>query len=393
MSMLERRSFLTAAALAAFAALASRRAAFAAAPTDRRFVLVLLRGGLDGLHALPPHGDGDYRRLRPTLALSPDPALDLDGHFGLHPALADLMPLYRAGELLLVPAAATRYRDRSHFDGQNMLENGSGKPYGAQDGWLNRAILGLNGGDLRLGLALGPSVPLILQGTARVRNWSDSSLSALDEDFLARITLAYRNDPLFAAALRDASGGVKPAVAMADMASEPGREQVYVKAARVAADLLAQPDGPRIAALESQGWDTHFAQERRLTELLGEVSRGLLELKRGLGEAWPETVVILVSEFGRTAAENGSRGTDHGTGGLALLAGGAVAGGRIVGDWPGLSDRALYEGRDVLAANAYERLFKAVLTDHLGLDLGFVEDRVFPASRAQSPMDGLFRRA
>ena len=389
--MLARRSFLTGAA--ALAALASARAAFAAAPTDRRFVLVLLRGGLDGLHALPPHGDRDYRRLRPTLALSPDPVLDLDGYFGLHPALGDLMPLYRAGELLLVPAAATRYRDRSHFDGQNMLENGSGKPYGAQDGWLNRAIIGLNGGDRRLGLALGPSVPLILQGPARVRSWSDSGLPAADEDFLARVTVAYQNDPLFAAALRDARGGVKPAVGMGDMAGEPGREQVYVKAARAAADLLARPDGPRVAVLESQGWDTHFAQERRLTELLGDLSRGLLELKRGLGEAWRETVVMVVSEFGRTAAENGSRGTDHGTGGLALLAGGAVAGGRIVGDWPGLSDRALYEGRDVLAANAYERLFKAVLIGHLGLDLGFVEDRVFPASRAQSPMDGLFRRA
>ncbi|HEV8680812.1 MAG TPA: DUF1501 domain-containing protein [Stellaceae bacterium] len=390
MTMLERRSFLTGAA--ALAALASARAAFATAPTDRRFVLVLLRGGLDGLHALPSHGDRDYRRLRPTLALSPDLALDLDGHFGLHPALADLMPLYRAEELLLVPAAATRYRDRSHFDGQNMLENGSGKPYGAQDGWLNRAILGLNGGDRRLGLALGPSVPLILQGPARVRSWSDSALPAADEDFLARMTVAYRDDPLFAAALRDARGGAKPAVAMGDMASEPGRQQVYVKAARAAADLLARPDGPRVAVLESQGWDTHFAQERRLKELLGDLSRGLVELKRGLGEAWRETVVMVVSEFGRTAAENGSRGTDHGTGGLALLAGGAVAGGRIVGDWPGLSERALYEGRDVLAANAYERLFKAVLIGHLGLDPGFVEDRVFPASRAQLRMDGLFRR-
>jgi uncharacterized protein (DUF1501 family) len=391
MSMLERRSFLTGAA--ALAALASTRAAFAAAPTDRRFVLILLRGALDGLHALPPHGDRDYRRLRPTLALSPDAVLDLDGYFGLHPALGDLVPLYRAGELLLVPAAATSYRDRSHFDGQNMLENGSGKPCGAQDGWLNRAIVGLNGGDHRLGLALGPSVPLILQGPARVRSWSDSGLPAADEDFLARMTVAYQNDPLFAAALRDARGGATPAVAMGDMAGEARPAQVYLKAARAAADLLARPDGPRVAVLESQGWDTHFAQERRLKELLGELSRGLLELKSGLGEAWRETVVIVVSEFGRTAAENGSRGTDHGTGGFALLAGGAVAGGRIVGDWPGLSERALYEGRDVLAANAYERLFKAVLVGHLGLDPGFVEDRVFPASRAQSPMDGLLRQA
>jgi uncharacterized protein (DUF1501 family) len=387
MSMLERRSLLAGAT--ALAALAAARATFAAAPTDRRFVLVLLRGGLDGLHALPPHGDKDYRRLRPSLALAPDAALDLDGRFGLHPALGDLMPLYRAGEVLFVPAAATRYRDRSHFDGQNMLENGSGKPYGAPDGWLNRAILGLNGGDRRLGLALGPAVPLILQGPARVRSWSESGLPAVDEDFLSRMTMAYQNDPLFAAALRDARIRARPAAGMGEAAGD----QVFIKAAKVAADLLARQDGPRVAVLESQGWDTHFAQERRLKVLLADVARGLLELKRGLGDAWRETVVLVVTEFGRTAAENASGGTDHGTGGLAILAGGAVAGGRVAGDWPGLSERALHEGRDVLAANAYERLFKAALIQHLGLEPGFVEDRVFPASRALSPMDGLLRRA
>ena len=302
------------------------------------------------------------------------------------------MPLYRAGELLLVPAAATRYRDRSHFDGQNMLENGSGKPYGAQDGWLNRAVLGLNGGDRRLGLALGPSVPLILQG----RRASAAGPTASCPPSTKTSSPASRSPISTIRCSRPRSATPRrrqAAVAMADMAGEPGREQAFVKAARVAAELLAQPDGPRVAVLESQGWDTHFAQERRLKALLGDLSRSLLELKRGLGDAWRETVVMVVSEFGRTAAENGSRGTDHGTGGLALLAGGAVAGGRIVGDWPGLSDRALYEGRDVLAANAYERLFKAVLIGHLGLDPGFVEDRVFPASRTQLPMDGLFRRA
>jgi uncharacterized protein (DUF1501 family) len=391
MSMLDRRTFLASAA--ALAALVSTRAAFAAAPTDRRFVLVFLRGALDGLHALPPYGDQDYRRLRPTLALATDAVLDIDGYFGLHPALGDLMPLYRAGELLFVPAAATLYRDRSHFDGQNMLENGSGKPYGAKDGWLNRAILGLNGGDRRFGLALGPSVPLILQGPARVTSWSDSSLPSVDEDFLSRMTMAYRNDPLFAAALRDARGGIQPSVGMGDMAGESRQAQTYVKAARVAADLLARPDGPRVAVLESQGWDTHFAQERRLSPLFGEISSGLVELKRGLGEAWRDTVVLVVSEFGRTAAENGSGGTDHGTGGLAILAGGAIAGGRIAGEWPGLSERALHEGRDVLAANAYESLFKSVLIGHLGLDQSHVEDFVFPASGAHASIDGLFRRA
>ena len=391
--MPDRRRFLKLSSAAALAA-GTPRLSFAAPPTERRFVLVVLRGGLDALHAVPPYADPEYRQLRPNLAVAAPGgeggALDLDGYFGLHPALAPLHRLFAAGELLVVPAATTRYRDRSHFDGQNLLENGSGIPFGAADGWLNRALAGLGQGDHRLGLALGPAIPLLLRGAAPVVTWADSPLPKADEDFLRRLAFAYRGDKLFARALADARGGMEPAMDEAmDRPARRGRELEI--AAKAAADLLSRPDGPRVAVMESQGWDTHFAQDRRLSGLFGQLSAGLVALKDGLGSNWRETAVMVVSEFGRTAAENGSRGTDHGVGGLALLLGGAVKGGRIAGVWPGLGPAALHEGRDIRSTTDYESLFKGVLIGHLGVSPAAVEDAVFPDSRDLAPAEDLFR--
>ncbi len=384
--LLNRRALLRASGAGMLGAMTASRLAFAAAPTDNRFVFVFLRGGLDGLHALVPWADADYRRLRPDLGLGREAVVDLDGYFGMHAALSPLMPLFSAGEMLFIPAATTRYRDRSHFDGQNVLENGSGRPFGRRDGWLNRAIAGLNGGDARLGLSLGPSVPLILQGAAPVQAWSNEHIPDLDDDFLGRLDIVYRGDPLFSTALREARGTMQPDMAM--MAEE--RDTLAISAAAAAA-MLGAADGPRIAVMEVQGWDTHTGQAGRLERLFTRLAHGLMTLREGLGPAWERTLVMVASEFGRTAAENGSRGTDHGTGGLALLAGGAVRGGRIAGDWPGLSRRALFEDRDLRAVNEYERIFKAILIDHLGLDPAFAEDVAFPESRALTPMDGLLR--
>ncbi|MEZ5716802.1 MAG: DUF1501 domain-containing protein [Paracoccaceae bacterium] len=397
LSPLSRRAFLASSSGALLTALTASGAAFARAPTDNRLVFVFLRGGLDGLHALAPFADPDYRRLRPTLALERgndgSGLIGLDGLFGLHPAMAPLKPLYDAGELAFLPAAATAYRDRSHFDGQNMLENGSGVAYGARDGWLNRALLSLNGGDRRLGLALGPSVPLILQGPAEVQTWDDTTLPQLDADFLMRLGQMYRSDPLFLDALHEATGALKPDVDMARFDDSPALGRNFLMSAGVAADLLSRDTGPRVAVIELSGWDTHFNQEARLKRLLGVVAQGVGELKQGLGPAWRKTAVLVVSEFGRTAGENGARGTDHGTGGLAMLAGGAVAGGRILGDWPGLSPAALYQGRDLRAVNPLESVFKSVLLSHLGLAEAAVETAVFPHATGFRPMDGLFRTA
>ncbi|WP_417600993.1 DUF1501 domain-containing protein [Pararhodobacter oceanensis] len=388
--MLNRRIFLQLSGAGVIAALHRSGTAFAQTQGEKRFVFIFLRGGLDGLHALPPFVDAAYRRLRPTLALAGDQVVGLDGYFGLNAALSGLMPLYQAGELALIPAAATRYRERSHFDGQNMLENGSGRPFGARDGWLNRAILGLNGGDRRLGLALGPSVPLLMQGVAGIRTFAVSPLPEVDDDFLFRMGQLYQNDPLFAQAFSAAQAAVQPATALT-MMDRPLAQRDFAISAQVAAELLAAPEGPRIAAMEMQGWDTHHMQQGRLNALLAELAQGIVDLRHGLGAAWGDTVVMVASEFGRTAAENGSRGTDHGTGGLVMLAGGAVAGGQILGDWPGLSARALYESRDVAPLNTCESLFKAVLTQHLGLAESFVEDGVFPDSRGTAPIEGVIR--
>jgi uncharacterized protein (DUF1501 family) len=393
MTMFDRRLFLKLSSAAGLTA-ALPRLAFATVPTENRLVLVILRGGLDGLHAVPPYADPAYSRLRPTLALAApgqeNGVLDLDGAFGLHPALAPLHRLYTAGELLVIPAATTRYRERSHFDGQNLLENGSGIPFGAKDGWLNRAIASLAHGNRRLGLALGPAVPLVLQGTAPVTTWADSPLPKADEDFLTRLAYTYRNDPLFARTLADAQGSMSASIA-GSMGGRATRGKEFETAAKAAVQLLARDDGPRIAVMESQGWDTHFAQNWRLAGLFEQLSAGLIALKDGLGAHWRDTVIIVVSEFGRTAAENGSQGTDHGVGGLALVLGGAVKGGRVAGAWPGLSQAALYEGRDLRPTTDYESLFKAALISRLGLAPAVVEDKVFPNSRALTPAENLFR--
>jgi uncharacterized protein (DUF1501 family) len=399
--MLNRRTFIssgTAAAVSLSGTLLPGRLAFGAAPTENRLAVVILRGGLDGLDAVPPYADRHYRTLRPTIAVPPPGqdggAIDLNGGFGLHPSLAALHDYYRNNQLLIMPAATTNYRARSHFDGQNLLENGSITPYGAQDGWLNRALLHLNDGDRRLGLAVGSAVPLILRGNTAVRTWSPSNLPTASDDFLARLGYVYAEDPLLSVALRQ---GIKSqasaAGVMSDMpdARRGPRGQAKLLA-QAAGRLLAKSDGPRVAVLEVGGWDTHTNQANRLRNLLRQLAEGLQGFHQAIGPAWQKTVVVVVSEFGRTVAENGSRGTDHGVGGIAMLLGGAVNGGRIVGKWPGLAPTQLFENRDLAPANDYREIFKSVLHDHLGLDEGYIEDKVFPGGRKVRPMANLVKR-
>lgn len=383
---MDRRFILRGMGAGLIGSLLGGRLSFATVPTDKRFVLMFLRGGLDSLHTLIPYDDKYYRRLRSSLQV--EEVLKVDGYFGLHPSLKGLHDLYRNRELILFPASATQYRDRSHFDGQNMLENGSGRPFGISDGWLNRAIAGLNASDERLGLSLGKTLPLILQGSSPVQTWSESRLPEVTENFLDWLSRLYIDDPIFAKALTTARDLEKPDIGqMLRRRARGGEDLEY--SAKAAADLLRRQDGPRIAVMESEGWDTHFDQERRLSNLFKQISNAVLTLKSGLGPVWNQTAVLIVSEFGRTAAENGNRGTDHGTGGLAMMAGGQIRGGQIIGDWPGLKTSRLYQKRDLNPVNDYESIFKSVLISHLGLSDNYVMDQVLPGNNSR-PHDGLF---
>lgn len=396
-----RRAFLGTVAAGAALATLPHRLALADGATDKRFVLVVLRGALDGLAAIAPYGDPAYRSLRGALAMAEpgraDGLTDLGGFYGLHPALAPLAPWYQAGELLAVHAVATPYRERSHFDAQDLLDNGTDRPRGREDGWLNRALALLGPSDRRLGLAVGHGVPLVLRGTVGVANWQPSQLPAADDAFHDLVAGLYANDPVLA----DAYAEGLAATAMADAALDgdamhPGRRLRRNEATAVLADtagrMLADPTGPRVAVLEIPGWDTHAGQgtvNGRLAVALRQLSESLTRLRQGLEPVWRDSAIAVVTEFGRTAAPNGSGGTDHGTATVALLAGGAVAGGRIIADWPGLAPGALYQGRDLTPTTDLRALFKGILAGHLGLPTGALGESVFPASAAIAPMEGL----
>ena len=395
--MIDRRQILG--HLGAAGALAAvPRFGFAAEPTDKRLVVVLLRGAMDGLSAAPAYGDPDFERARKGLAITkpgqPDGALPLDGFFGLHPTLTGLHDRYARRELIVFHAIASPYRDRSHFDGQNLLENGSDAPYGLPDGWLNRALLGLpqarQQGRADLGVALAPSMPLMMRGPARVTSWSPSLLPAPQADLIARVRALYdETDPKLAMALNEA---VDANATTGDSARGGGQE--FVVLMRATAKFMAEPAGPCVAMIDSTGWDTHANQAGAyspLTRNLTTLDHGIAALADGLGDRWSSTAVVIVTEFGRMVAMNGTGGTDHGTASAAFLVGGAVAGGRVLADWPGLKTSDLYAGRDLKPTADLRSLTKAALRDHLGIDEGWLETAVFPGSGAAKPFEGLFR--
>jgi uncharacterized protein (DUF1501 family) len=396
--MTNRRAFMSG-ALAAGVTAALPRFAFADVATDARFVLILLRGALDGLAAVPAYGDGAYAAKRGALAIT-SPQLKLDGMFALHPSLTQLHERFQSKELIVLHAVASPYRERSHFDGQDLLENGTSTPKAAHDGWLNRALPLLPDAKRRatdgLALALAQNVPLVLRGEARVGSWAPSRLPDADSDTLQRIADLYSADPYFASRLQSA-------LSAADIAGEGmgggGRRDplnALNGVAAAAGKFLAAADGPRIAVLEAGGWDTHAnqgAERGQLANRLRGLDIALSTLRTSLGAAWARSVVLVVTEFGRTVAVNGTAGTDHGTATCAFLAGGAVAGGRVVADWPGLASSALYEGRDLRPTLDLRSVMKGVLGAHLGAPEGGIEEKVFPGSRAARPMDGLLLQA
>lgn len=377
--------------------------AFAVAPTEKRLMLVVLRGGMDGLAAFPPYGDASFAQVREALAPRPpgeaDGVLDLDGFFGMHPALAPLHPLYRRGEFLLAHAMAIPLRSRSHFNAQDVLENGAAGLNVARDGWLNRAVGALGQDDRRLGLAVGYGVPLVLQGAVPVTSWAPAQLPVLAPDFMTKIALMFEDYPLFANSLAE---GLRAQILSERVMRYRGPKnprnlqspRQFTTLAEAAGRLMAAADGPRIAVVEMGGWDTHRQQGAtggRIGRNLGFLAEGLAALPGIMGPAWKHTVVLAVTEFGRTAMMNGSAGTDHGTAGAGFLMGGAVAGGRVLADWPGLDHEALYEGRDLAPTLDMRGLFKAVLRDHLGIGTDTLDATVFPDGTGVKIPNGLIR--
>ncbi len=367
--------------------------ALAAANTDRRFVVVLLRGALDGMSAVVPYGDPDLAALRRELIPGQPGAaggmLDLGGFYGLHPALAGLHGMYQANELLPVHAVAGSYRSRSHFEAQDYMEFGA--DHRMTSGWLNRvtALIPSSGpGDPAL--SVGAAVPVLLRGPARVGSWLPQTATHPEPDLYVRLAALNSQDPVIGPAIANGLRERGFSDAVLHGADPQANKYAFPSLAAAAGRLLAAPDGPRLAALEIGGWDTHTAQSGRLNGPLQQLDQGMVALKTGLGDAWRNTVVLVMTEFGRTARINGTKGTDHGTGTVAFVLGGAIAGGRVRANWPGLGQDRLFENRDLQPTADLRSVAKGLLAQHLGLNAaGLLQ--VFPDSQAAAPMTGLLR--
>ena len=370
--------------------------ALAAAPTDKRLVVVILRGALDGMAAVVPYGDPGLVALRgeivPPAPGQPDGLLDLGGFYGLHPALSGVHGMYLANEALAVHAVAGSYRVRSHFEAQDCLE--SGADHRMTSGWLNRVVAALppDAAQRQEGeaLAVGVSVPLLLRGPVRVSNWAPHGFAQPAPDLYATIAALNQADPVTGPAIAEGLRARGFGASVMPDQDEVKDKYAFAALAHSAGEMLAAPEGPRIAALEIGGWDTHTAQINRLSGPLKQLDAGLIALKTALGPAWSQTAVLVMTEFGRTARVNGTKGTDHGTGTVAFVLGGVVAGGRIQADWPGLAAGRLFENRDLAPTTDLRAVAKGMLAAHLDLDAGALRN-VFPASDGVGAMPGLIR--
>lgn len=383
---MNRRDFLVSGAQLTSLALLPKFALAASGVGDTRFLLVLLRGGLDGLHALQPLGDPAFAALRARFVETPEQPspLRLDADFSLHGKLAFMAELYARKQLAPVLAIAPPYRQRSHFEAQDCVENGMPGSSG-NTGWLNRCVAAIQGSH---GLALSAVLPLVMRGQAAVSTWSPPLDTSIDPVLWQQLQRLYAEDPVLAATF----AGIN---ADADAAVNGKRNAGFrlPQAMAAAAAFMAKAEGPRIGFVEDTGWDTHGAELGILDRKLAELDAGLKAFNEGAQPIWGQTVIAIVTEFGRTAAINGTGGTDHGTGGTAFLAGGAVAGGRVVGDWPGVAAAQLNEGRDLRATTDMRSLFKGILRDHLGVATETLARTVFPDSSGISAMAGIVRRS
>jgi uncharacterized protein (DUF1501 family) len=367
--MLNRRH-LIAAGLGASAAGLLPKMAWAAADTDRRFIFIIQRGAADGLGILAPVGDPAFAAARGELAVTE--GSKLSSLFTLHPAMVESAKLFAQKQAAFAHAVASGYRERSHFDGQNILETGGLRPYGRDDGWVNRLLSLLSTGERRA-LAIATAIPPALRGAAEVGSYAPSRLPDADAGLMERVAMLYAEDaqlaPLWASATQTE--------AMAGMADPGGRGGAA--AGKLVANLMNGPEAARVVMVESNGWDTHVNQAGRLNGLLRDVDAMIATLRTDLGPAWDKTLILVATEFGRTVAVNGTRGTDHGTASAAMLFGGGLAsGGTIMADWPGLASGQLYEGRDLKPTMRFERLVVDMLSAHYGIEPGKLQRTVFP---------------
>ncbi|HEX4913416.1 MAG TPA: DUF1501 domain-containing protein [Vicinamibacterales bacterium] len=376
---MDRRSFVKQMCLGGIATFALPGVTFAQVRHGGRFVFVLLRGGFDGLAAVVPYGDDAYAEIRSGFAFEEPELFALNDTFGLAPGLAPLRELWQANELVALHAMAIPYRTRSHFDGQAILETGIDRPVGSSDGWMNRLLQVMSGE--RSGIAIAAGMPRLLSGSYEVQTWSPTQLGAVDDAYLQRLGTLYRNDKAlygrFEAAIQQ-----QETVGEEPMARGNARRNGVTPIMRAAAKILRQDTGPNVAAMEFSGWDTHANQGLAggaLDRLLAQLAEGLIAFRADMGPAWSTTTVVVMTEFGRTARPNGTRGTDHGTAGAGFVMGPKIAKSAAYADWPGLDDRSLFEGRDLKPTLDVRSVLKAAIAGTFDLSKAQL-DRVFPNS-------------
>ena len=381
---MDRRSFLAAGGLGLLGSFAPRMA-FARAATAKRFVFIIQRGAADGLGTIGATGDPAFVGARGDLAADLTAGTKLDAMFALHPAMANAAALYGKGQALFAHAIASPYRDRSHFDGQNVLETGGTGAYQLKDGWMNR-LLGVVPTDDAKAIAIAATVPMALRGRREVASYAPSSLPDASDDLLARVTQLYQGDAQLHGLWNEA---MQTRQLTGDLAQDNGRNAAATGA--LAARLLLPANGARIATIETGGWDTHTGQRGRLATQLKGLDAMIGALQAGLGPVWDDTLVLVATEFGRTVAINGTGGTDHGTGTAAMLFGGAVRGGRVLADWPGLASASLYEARDLKPTTPLDAFIGGAVADHFAVEPPRAMAALFPASAKTAAIEGLLR--
>jgi uncharacterized protein (DUF1501 family) len=385
---IERRAFVRMMCWGGIATFGAPIARFAHVPGQGRLVFVLLRGGFDGLAAVVPIGDPAYGSTRADMAYQRADLTPLTGEFALAPGLAPLRSFWDDGQLVALHALAIPYRTRSHFDGQAILETGLASPDGASEGWLNRLLQVMEGE--RSGLAIAAGMPRSMVGSYPISTWSPAQLGAVGDGYLDRLHLLYRSDPVLLRSFEEALQQKESAGDMAGAAPRP-RQGGFAATFKAAARLLTVPGGPNVAAMEFSGWDTHANQglaNGPLDRLLGQLAEGLTTFRADMGGEWATTTVVVMTEFGRTARPNGTRGTDHGTAGAGFVVGPRVAGSSVVSDWPGLSTAQLFEGRDLRPTLDTRSVLKAAVAGTLDLTSAQAE-RVFPGSSSARALAGL----